>query len=189
MPSRRRQRPGSSAPLAGFQTSIIGRFYPSTEALAGKYMTFQVAKEVYGIEILAVREIVGLPAITRVPRAPPFIRGVIDLRGRVIPVIDVPVKFGMPPLQPTDQAVIIVVQCLVAARPLTTGLLVDRVLEVVTIEDSQVEPPSAFGADAPDEQFMRGIGKTPHGIILLLDTARILSGERVTGMEGAALRA
>ncbi len=156
--------------------------------LGGKYMTFQLAREVYGLEILAVREIIGLMEITRVPRAPAHFRGVINLRGRVIPVVDLRAKFGMEPVEATEQTVIIVVQCQVDGRALTLGLLVDLVLEVLTIEGSQIEPPPDLGARSI-EGFIRGVGKTAHGVAFLLDTARILSGQDARAPGAAAPQA
>ena len=157
--------------------------------LGGKYMTFQLAKEVYGLEILTVREIIGLMEITRVPRTPEFIRGVINLRGRVIPVVDLRIKFGMAPVEATEQTVIIVVQCQAAGRALTMGLLVDLVLEVASIEGSQIEPPPDLGSATIDGQFIRGVGKTAHGVAFLLDTARILTGHEASQVAGALARA
>jgi purine-binding chemotaxis protein CheW len=157
--------------------------------LGGKYMTFQLAREVYGLEILAVREIIGLMEITRVPRTPDFIRGVINLRGKVIPVVDLRTKFGMEPVEATEQTVIIVVQCQVAGRALTMGLFVDLVLEVLTIEGSQIEPPPDMGAASIEGQFIRGVGKTTHGVAFLLDTARILSGQDVKALGAVAPQA
>jgi purine-binding chemotaxis protein CheW len=171
------------------QNATAVRPEDDVEALAqlgGKYMTFQLAREVYGLEILAVREIIGLMEITRVPKAPAYMRGIINLRGRVIPVVDLRTKFGMEPMEATEQTVIIVVQCQVAGRALTMGLLVDLVLEVLTIEGSQIEPPPDLGAATIEGQFIRGVGKTTHGVAFLLDTARILSGEDVSALTRAA---
>ena len=145
--------------------------------LAGKYMTFQLAHEEYGLEILMVREIIGLLEITRVPRTREFVRGVINLRGKVIPVVDLRLKFGMEKCEPTDQTVIIVVQCNVDGRPLTMGLLVDQVLEVLSIDATQIEPaPSLAHADL-QEDFILGVGKHEKRIVFLLDIARILSSD------------
>lgn len=154
--------------------------------LGGKFMTFQLGREVYGLEILSVREIIGFQPITRVPRAPEFLRGVIDLRGRVVPVVDLRIKFGMAPVEATEQTVIIVVQCRFEDRSLTMGLLVDLVLEVLTIDGARIEPPPDLGAASLEGQFIRGVGKTAHGVAFLLDTARILSGQDVRRLERAA---
>jgi purine-binding chemotaxis protein CheW len=155
-------------------------------ALAGKYMTFQLAREVYGLEILTVREIIGLMEITRVPRTSEFIRGVINLRGRVIPVIDLRLKFGMEATAATEQTVIIVVQCQVAGRALTMGVLVDLVLEVLTIAGSQIEPTPDMGQATIEGDFIRGVGKTSDRVIFLLDIARVLSGQDLAAVTQAA---
>ncbi|ACL65915.1 CheW protein [Anaeromyxobacter dehalogenans 2CP-1] len=156
--------------------------------LAGKYMTFQLAREEYGIEILTVREIIGLLEMTRVPRTRDFIRGVINLRGKVIPVIDLRLKFGMERCEPSDQTVIIVVHCAVDGRPLTMGLLVDQVLEVLSIGPAMIEPTPALGQAAPEEDFILGVGKHDRRIVFLLDIARILSSDdaRELGRASAA---
>jgi purine-binding chemotaxis protein CheW len=145
------------------------------EALAGKYMTFQLADEIYGLEILKVREIIGLMDITRVPRSADFMRGVINLRGKVIPVVDLRLKFAMPRTEATDQTVIIVVQYGSAERSLTMGVLVDQVLEVLSIDAAQIEPPPSFGAAALDTDFILGVGKAEERVIFLLDIGRVLS--------------
>jgi purine-binding chemotaxis protein CheW len=147
------------------------------QQLAGKYMTFQLADEVYGLEILKVREIIGLMDITRVPRSEEFVRGVINLRGKVIPVADLRLKFGMEPCQATDQTVIIVVQCQLAGRNLTMGILVDQVLEVLQIEASQIEPPPSLGEAAVESQFILGVGKAGERVVFLLDIGRVLGGD------------
>jgi purine-binding chemotaxis protein CheW len=144
-------------------------------SLSGKYMTFKLADEGYGLEILKVREIIRVLEITRVPRAPAYIRGVINLRGKVIPVVDLRLQFGMPAAKTTDQTVIIVVQCAVDGRALTMGVLVDQVLEVLAIEAGQIEPPPAFGSGAVRSDFILGIGKAAERVIFLLDIGRVLS--------------
>jgi purine-binding chemotaxis protein CheW len=143
--------------------------------LAGKYMTFQIAAEEYGLEILKVREIIGLMEITRVPRTREFIRGVINLRGKVIPVVDLRLKFGMPACEATDQTVIIVVQYALEGRPLTMGILVDQVLEVLSIDGQHIEPPPSLGSAALDSEFILGVGKHEKRIVFLLDIAKVLS--------------
>ena len=143
--------------------------------LAGKYMTFKLADEEYGLEILKVREIIGLMEITRVPRTPEHVRGVINLRGRVIPVVDLRQKFGMRPCEATDQTVIIVVQYAMAERTLTMGILVDQVLEVRQIPAEAIEPPPAsLGDAAVDSACILGVGKTEKQVVFLLDIGRVL---------------
>ena len=155
-------------------------------SLAGKYMTFQLAAEVYGLEILKVREIIGLMEITRVPRTREFVRGVINLRGKVIPVVDLRLKFAMERTEATDQTVIIVVQCAVDGRPLTMGLLVDQVLEVLTIDPSEIEPTPSLAHAHLDAEFILGVGKQEKRIVFLLDIARILSTDEAKELSRAA---
>jgi purine-binding chemotaxis protein CheW len=154
--------------------------------LAGKYMTFKLANEEYGLEILKVREIIGLMDITRVPCTEEFMSGVINLRGKVIPVIDLRLKFGMEKCQTTDQTVIIVVQYASHGRNLTMGLLVDQVLEVLSIEGSHIEPPPEFGGTRVRNDFILGVGKSDKRVIFLLDIGRILSVEEATVVSDAA---
>ena len=144
------------------QASAVG------EALAGKYMTFMLANEVYGLEILKVRELIGMQDITRVPRTEEFIRGVINLRGKVHPVLDLRLKLGMERAETTDQTVIIVVQYEHAGETLLMGVLVDEVLEVLSIGAAQIEPPPNF-VSGTDTEFILGIGKDNNRVIFLLD--------------------
>ena len=104
-------------------------------------------------------------------------RGVINLRGKVIPVVDLRLKFGMERTEATDQTVIIVVQCAVDGRPLTMGLLVDQVLEVLTIDPNEIEPTPSLAHAHLDAEFILGVGKQEKRIVFLLDIARILSSD------------
>jgi purine-binding chemotaxis protein CheW len=150
-----------------------------------KHMTFKLMKEEYGIEILKVRELIGLLEITRVPRAKPYISGLINLRGKVIPVVDLRVKFGMPATEPTSQTVIIVVQLAMSAGAVTIGLLVDEVLEVRSIRESEIEPPPALPNDI-DVSFIRGVGKSDKRIVFLLDIDRVLTSEERVEVSAAS---
>lgn len=153
---------------------------PSTvDSRAGKYLTFFLGNEEYGLEILKVSEIIGMQPITRVPRVPDFVRGVINLRGKVIPITDLRVKFDMPIEEGRDE-VIIVVQM----RGVQTGLVVDRVSEVVAIGDHEVEDAPAFGAGIRTE-FLLGIGKTGGRVKLLVDIDRVLESTEVAAIESA----
>jgi purine-binding chemotaxis protein CheW len=153
--------------------------------LAGKYMTFKLADEEYGLEILKVREIIGLMDITRVPCTQEFMSGVINLRGKVIPVIDLRLKFGMERCQVTEQTVIIVVQYSLHGRNMTMGLLVDQVLEVLSIEATQIEPPPEFGNSTLRNDFILGIGKSEKRVIFLLHIGRILNAEEADAVAEA----
>jgi len=156
--------------------------WEAAATLAGKFMTFKLGNEEYGIEILKVREIIGLMEITRVPRVTPWVRGVINLRGKVVPVVDLRVKFGMSPTAATEQTVIIVVQCAVGGRELTMGILVDQVLEVLPLEASQIEPPPSFGTGDLDAGFILGVAKAEKRVIFLLDIGKVLSASEALEM-------
>lgn len=146
----------------------------SAAALAGKFMTFRLAREEYGLEILKVRELIGLMEITRIPRSPAHVRGVINLRGKVIPVVDLRLKFGMAPTDATSQTVIIVVQLSAENGGLTTGILVDEVLEVRAITAEDIEPPPNLQGEVASD-FVRGVGKADKRVIFLLDIDRVLA--------------
>mgnify|MGYP001547191252 CR=1 FL=1 len=149
----------------------------SGRAKPGKYMTFKLAGEEYGLEILKVRELIRLLEITRVPQTKPFIRGVINLRGRVIPVVDLRLKFGMSRLQETDHTVIIVVQFESAEHTVVMGILVDEVLEVVDVEASQLTQAPEFSGGGVEMGFLLGIAQFEQRVILLLDISRVLTSE------------
>lgn len=163
------------------------------QRLAGKYMAFKLAQEEYALEILKVREIIGLMQITHVPRTEPHIRGVINLRGRIIPVLDLRLRFGMDSAEPTDQTVIIVVQCRRGHEETTMGLLVDEVLEVLSIDAEDIAPQPTFGDGSVDTGFIMGIGKVDSRVVFLLDIDFIISGESSAtefgGFDGQALPA
>ena len=155
-------------------------------AQGGKYLTFSLANEEYGLEILKVREIIGIMDITAMPQMPAFVKGVINLRGKVIPVVDLRLKFGMEKTEATDQTVIIVVQCAVDGRPLTMGLLVDQVLEVLSIDGGQIEPAPSLAHAQLNEEFILGVGKHEKRIVFLLDIARILSSDEAKDLARAS---
>lgn len=144
----------------------------------GKFLTFFLAKEEYGIEILKVQEIIGVMAITPVPRTPDHLRGVINLRGKIIPVVDLRLKLGLPAAE--GQTCIIVVR----ARGLEIGITVDQVSEVANIADKDIEPVPAFGNGVATEDLL-GIGKTGGRVRLLLDIDRILSNQDVSDLRAA----
>jgi purine-binding chemotaxis protein CheW len=153
---------------------------------AGKYMAFKLGSEEYGLGILKVRELIGLMDITRVPGTREFIRGVINLRGKVIPVVDLRLKFGMAKTIDTDQTVIIVVQHSVGTADLAMAILVDEVLEVLDISGERIEPPPNFGSQAFSTEFILGIGKIEKRVIFLLDIDRILTAQEHGGAVAGA---
>lgn len=137
--------------------------------LGGKYLTFLLADEEYGLEILKVRELMGIMDITKVPQTPAFVRGVINLRGKVIPVIDLREKFSLPPKEYGDQTCIIVVQV-----DTLMGIIVDTMQQVHDIPSADIAPPPEMGA-AVDTRFLLGLGKVGDNVKLLLDIEKLLS--------------
>jgi purine-binding chemotaxis protein CheW len=138
-------------------------------AHAGKYLTFFLGREEYGLQILSVHEIIGMMPVTRVPQMPEFILGVVNLRGKVIPVVDLRKRFGFE-VQQTQDVCIIVVQ----VRGLQMGIVVDRVSEVVTVKAEDIEPPPSFGVEVPTD-FLLGIAKSQERVKLLLDIDHVLT--------------
>jgi purine-binding chemotaxis protein CheW len=150
---------------------------PSTGA-GGKFLTFFLGPEEYGLEILKVHEIIGMMSITPVPRTPEYVRGVINLRGKVIPTVDLRLKFDMPSVDQTDETCIIVVQ----ANSVQVGIVVDRVSEVLDIKSEDVEPSPAFGADV-NTDYILGIGKSDGRVRLLLDIDKVLCASELQDLQ------
>ncbi len=139
--------------------------------IAGTYLTFQVANEEYGIEILKVREIIGMLPITPVPGSPPVMQGVVNLRGKVIPVLSMRNRFGLAPGEPHEHNVIIVVD---AGDSGQIGLAVDRVREVANFTAADTEPPPSYGMSI-DASMVAALGKSQNRIRILLDLAKVLA--------------
>ncbi len=140
----------------------------------GKFLTFALGKEEYGLQILKVREIIGYMDITAVPRTPSYVKGVINLRGQVISVVDLRSKFAMDSAEKTDETCIIVVEIVAQDRKLCTGIVVDRVSEVLDISADKIEEPPAFGSSVQTD-FILGMGKIGESVKILLDIDRVLA--------------
>jgi purine-binding chemotaxis protein CheW len=142
----------------------------------GKYLTFALANEEYGLEILKVREIIGYMEITAVPQTPHYVKGVINLRGQVIPVIDLRANFGMESTEVTEQTCIIVVEIGQDNRKFSTGVVVDRVQEVLDVAGEDIEEAPKFNS-AVNTDFILGMGKIGDTVKILLDIDRVLAGD------------
>ena len=149
-----------------------------------KFLTFRLANEEYGIEILKVREIIGLMKITSVPRTPEYVRGVINLRGKVIPVMDLRVKFNMASIEDTAESCIIVADVRRKDHSVQMGILVDSVSEVLDIKENEIEDAPEFGNQV-DTDFINGMGKSKDKVIILLDINRVLSSEEIEIIEAS----
>ena len=146
--------------------------------LAGKYLTFNLGEEGYGLGILKVQEIIGVQKITSIPAAPPYVKGVINLRGKVIPVLDLRLKLGMEPQEYTRKTCIIVVQVEHEDGDVIMGVVVDEVSEVLDIDSGQIEVAPALGSRM-DASFILGMAKTETAVKILLDVDRIMSVDEV----------
>jgi len=169
MATATRERPDTDVASAGQASDCVG----------GKYLTFKLSDEEYGVEILKVREINGLTDITVVPQMPHYMKGVINLRGKVIPVVDLRLKFGLDEIPYTEQTCTIVVD---VGKEI--GIIVDTVSEVLDIKDESIEPPPALGG-AVDTTFILGMGKVGEAVKILLDIDKVLDEEEMTTVSAA----
>ena len=156
--------------------------------LQGKYLTFRLGNEEYGVEVLKVREISGLMSITPVPRTPDYIRGLINRRGKVIPVIDLRRRFGMGGVEETEQACIIVVEILCGGEAAEVGLLVDGVIEVTEIREGDIQESLSLGSGV-NTDFILGFAKGRGSVKILLNLETILTEKETAGAtsQGPAL--
>lgn len=155
-------------------TTDIAANASGLEQHAGKHLTFELGAEVYGIEILKVQEIIGIMSITNVPKTPDYVRGVINLRGKVIPVVELRKKFRMKAVEDTERTCIIVVQVKGTESPITMGILVDEVSEVVDIDPGQLEAAPTFGTNV-NTAFILALGKLGDRVVILLDADKVLT--------------
>jgi len=144
--------------------------------LAGKYLTFRLGREEYGLPVLKVREIIKLLDITAVPQAPPHVKGVVNLRGKVIPVVDLRLKFALPPVPYDEQTSIIVVEIQGGHAKIQMGVIVETVCEVLSIAVDEIEPTPHFGEHVRTD-YMRGVAKVKGTVKILLDLDRAFSAD------------
>lgn len=144
------------------------------DTLKGRYLTFSIGKETYGIEIKYVTEIIGLQTITEVPELPEYVKGIINLRGKVIPVMDVRLRFKREPLEYNDRTCVIVVDI----NDISIGLIVDSVAEVITIPDGDIVEPPQMNKGF-NNRYIKNIGKVGENVKLLLDCEKLLTGEEI----------
>ncbi len=151
----------------------------------GKYLTFTLASEEYGIGILKIREIIGMMPITTVPQTPGFVKGVINLRGKVIPVIDLRLRFEMDAIDYTERTCIIVVEIAGQDGTIQIGIVVDSVSEVLNIAGEDIEDTPTFGTKL-NTDYIHGMAKISDGVKILLDVDRVLSAEEIAALDKAA---
>lgn len=146
-----------------------------------KLLTFSLGSEGYGVSIIKVKEIIGMMDITPIPKTPEFIKGVINLRGRIIPVMDLRVKFGMEPKEYNERTCIIVAEVLMNGLQKLLGIVVDMVSEVVTISDEQIEPPPEYGTNIEHSAIL-GIGKIKDRVVIILDIDEVFLCDELINM-------
>jgi purine-binding chemotaxis protein CheW len=151
----------------------------------GKYLTFTLAEEEYGIGILKIKEIIGMLPITSVPQTPDFVKGVINLRGKVIPVMDLRLRFGMPAIDYTERTCIIVVEIAGNSGTVLIGIVVDAVSEVLNIKGDDIEKTPTFGSKL-NTDYILGMAKMEGGVKILLDIDRVLSNDELSLLSEAA---
>ena len=156
------------------------------DARAGKYLTFQLANEEFGIKVLKVREIMGLQEITAVPQTPGHVKGVINLRGKVVPVVDLRLKFALPAADYTQRTCIIVTQVQGESSAVLMGIVVDGVSEVLNLTSQEIEDTPDFGDEA-GVRYLLGMAKVKGKVKILLDIDQVLSTQELHNL-GSILR-
>lgn len=154
----------------------------SAASRSGKYLVFHLADEEFGVHVLKVREIMGLLDITAVPQTPPFVKGVINLRGKVIPVIDLRLKFGLPGAPYTQRTCIIVLEVRLDVSRLLIGVIVDGVSEVLNLQETEIEDAPDFGEDI-ELPYVLGLAKVKGKVKILLDIDQVLNRHEMSGFE------
>jgi len=160
---------------------------PAATAEPRQYLTFTLGGEMFAVETLSVKEIIEYGQITAVPMMPPSIRGVINLRGAVVPVIDLKARFGAPATEVTRRTCIVIIELGAEDEHQVIGIVVDTVSEVLEIPPSEIEPPPAFGARIRAD-FISGMGKIAGHFVILLDMGRVLSVDELSTLSALSGR-
>ena len=155
-----------------------------TETRVNQYLTFRLGQEVFASPVGQVREVLDLLPITKVPQTPDFMCGVINMRGGVVPIIDMHLKFDLPQIEQTVDTCIIVIEVILEDETIVLGMLADAVDEVVELEPDQIEPPPRLGMQI-DTEFIRGMGKKDERFIIILDIDRVFSSEELAEVSEA----
>jgi len=163
-------------------TNVMDQAVKSMTVKTGKYLTFYLEEEEYGIGILKVKEIIGMMPITSVPRTPEYVKGVINLRGKVIPVLDLRTKFDMETIEYSDRTCIIVVEIDSESSTALIGIVVDAVSEVLNIKEEEIEETPTFGTKL-DIEYILGMAKIEGGVKILLNIDKVLSNEEIADLE------
>jgi purine-binding chemotaxis protein CheW len=150
--------------------------------LEGKYLTFNLMEELYGVNVDWILQIIAIPDITKIPKTPPFVKGVINLRGKIIPVMDLRLRFKLPELEYNERTSIIIIKIKSEKSEIFIGLIVDNVLEVLDISAVDIEKTPTFGVDL-DTQFILGMAKVKNRVVTLLNIEEILTDIELSQVE------
>jgi purine-binding chemotaxis protein CheW len=152
------------------------------EIQGGKFLTFLLGEEIYGLPIKKAKEIIGMMEITHIPKTQAYTKGVINLRGKVIPIIDLRLKLGMEEKAYNERTCIIIIEINAAENNRLLGIVVDSVSEVVNIQQSEIEPPPEYESRI-EGNFLAGLGKIKEKVILILNIAKILNQEELSSLK------
>ena len=157
-------------------------FEEEEDTQRGRFLTFTIEENVYGLPIRFVTEIIGVQQATKVPETPDYVKGIINLRGRIIPLVDVRLKFGKEEIPYTERTCIIVID----VNSVAVGLIVDRVDDVLTLDDTQIALPPGGGTLGFENRYIEGIGKVEDMVLILLDAEKLLRAEEMEMIESIA---
>ena len=147
--------------------------------LQGKYLTFNLMEEYYGVSVDWILQIIAIPDITKIPKTPPFVKGVINLRGKIIPCVDLRIKFKLPEADYNERTSIVIIKIKIDGGEINIGIIVDKVLEVQDIHASEIEKTPAFGVDI-ETNYISGMAKVKQKVITLLNINKILTEINLT---------
>jgi purine-binding chemotaxis protein CheW len=150
-----------------------------------QYLTFKLDREVFALDVATVREVLDFTSVTKIPRTPEFMRGVINLRGSVVPVVDLRLAFGMTATEKTVNTCIVVAEICLEGETTIMGALADSVEEVIDLEPEQIQPAPKLGTSIKTD-FIRGMGKRETQFLMILDIDRVFSADQLAGLQGAA---
>jgi len=155
-------------------------------AAEAQFVTLGIDREVFAVPVEAVLEILDMQSVFRVPEAPPYVLGLIDLRGRSVPVLDLRTRLGLPAIEPTETTRILVLEVTVSGRPLVLGLVADRVFEVMALDAKDIEPPPDIGVRWRSE-YIRGVGHRDARFVIIFDLARLFATDGAVALDDASM--
>lgn len=151
-------------------------------SIEGKYLTFNLMEEFYGVNVERILQIIAIPEITKIPKTPEFVKGVINLRGKIIPVIDLRLKFKLPEQEYNDRTSIVIIKINTEKSEIYIGIIIDKVLEVLDIHAGEIENTPTFGVKL-DTEFILGMAKVKNKVVTLLNISKILTEIELTQLQ------